>query len=529
MTLLDLPLELFQPILDEAINLRRIQRIHGEFKYIVRLRLVCKTFATEVIASLIRTRLIDCYLCANHFTPQFAVCYAWDRIHNGPYDNLPVVRHLQEIASILHSRDSSGGRDYDYYLSTMCNHIINGQGASYLFTKYPIEYEHKRYGNGVKDQGIYNLITAGVYFNIPSIVREKMEVTTPKPMNLNTFLGSALEIAINTSNYQMLEMMPVSEYWGLSYAARVGNIDTFRFFLELCRKEKSVFHCGPPIATPNIEIWNEYMAARRTNKGGRLIDPIIPLRRAAEEGWTEMVEHILKLESIDGTNLSRNDPHTLFLASKNGQEDVVRVLLELGVNKEEVLCNAVGQTLVDPGRDTRSLAAAAAGGYRNIVQLLLNYDMDTTGSVAAAAGGGHRDVVELLLDHGAQTTGSVEAAARNGHRDLVQFLLDRRADTSESVAAAAARGYHSIVQLLLDHGAQADYSAGGNECSAKYPHPLLSAVRFEDTTLFKLLLEQGAILSPTVGRECMKLAREDGLDSMIELLLGLWPVMVRSA
>ncbi|PSN65748.1 hypothetical protein BS50DRAFT_574277 [Corynespora cassiicola Philippines] len=70
-------------------------------------------------------------------------------------------------------------------------------------------------------------------------------------------------------------------------------------------------------------------------------------------------------------------------------------------------------------------------------------------------------------------------------------------------------GRESLVKLLLDYGA--DMFEGD-------PDPFVSAIFLEHTSLFRLMMEKKGVLREEVGRQCLRKAQEDGLESMIELL-----------
>lgn len=150
-----------------------------------------------------------------------------------------------------------------------------------------------------------------------------------------------------------------------------------------------------------------------------------------------------------------------------------------------------------------------------------------------AAEEGWKDMVNHLLGLGAPLDGDayespdcqpLRAACRRGTEEVVRLLLHRGAKmTGMEINAAAARGRLTIVKILLEHGTNANgvpfYKPPGNHeiRLGVAPPPIVSAVRLEQKGMFRLLVEYGADLKE-VGSEAVKVAREDGLDSMLEML-----------
>jgi hypothetical protein len=94
-------------------------------------------------------------------------------------------------------------------------------------------------------------------------------------------------------------------------------------------------------------------------------------------------------------------------------------------------------------------------------------------------------IVRLLLSHGARIKG-------------------------DEVALAAETGNIGVVQALVEAGA--DVNKGE-------PHPLVSAIALERVDLFKALLSWGAELNSEVKGACVERAKQENLESMLELLM----------
>ena len=109
-------------------------------------------------------------------------------------------------------------------------------------------------------------------------------------------------------------------------------------------------------------------------------------------------------------------------------------------------------------------------------------------------------------------------ACRRGHLEIFKLLLARGAVVANSVKDTdsplllAATGWHfEMVRLLVDQGA--DINLGT-------PPAIVRAVMTEHTEMFRFLRARGAVIhSQTTGAEALRIAKEQGLDSMVALLL----------
>ncbi|CAG9770200.1 unnamed protein product [Ceutorhynchus assimilis] len=161
----------------------------------------------------------------------------------------------------------------------------------------------------------------------------------------------------------------------------------------------------------------------------------------------------------------------LHVASRLGQAQVVKVLLESGANADQA--DIDGWT---------PLRAAAWGGHTEVVELLVQHgcqldsvDAENRTALRAAAWSGHEEIVKILLQHGASVNltdhegrTALIAAAYMGHSEIVDHLLDYGADinhadadgrTALSVAALCAPRTPgvSVVSTLLERGATVDH------------------------------------------------------------------------
>lgn len=134
------------------------------------------------------------------------------------------------------------------------------------------------------------------------------------------------------------------------------------------------------------------------------------------------------------------------------------------------------------------------------------------GPIRRASMWGHVSVVEILLSHGADPKVAIAAAAEWGRTEVVKRLLSTGTTPVSALSKAGAGGYLEVTQLLLDTGVDPNESIG-------LESPLAGAIAKEHTALFKLLIERGADLRSTgTAEECIRRAREGGLESMLDLL-----------
>lgn len=132
--------------------------------------------------------------------------------------------------------------------------------------------------------------------------------------------------------------------------------------------------------------------------------------------------------------------------------------------------------------------------------------------VKAAAFNGHVAVVDILLEAGADPAGAILSASSRGHKEVVQKLLDKGISPSGALTKAAGGGYLETAITLLNAGADVNETIGAES-------PLASAIALEHTNLFSLLLERGGNLQSTgTAAECVRRAKEDGLESMLLIL-----------
>jgi hypothetical protein len=137
---------------------------------------------------------------------------------------------------------------------------------------------------------------------------------------------------------------------------------------------------------------------------------------------------------------------------------------------------------------------------------------------------GSADMVQHLLTLGLQHSYELKESSKLRH--LITLVCLRRGTsdsdrtvrtllshgvpvTSDALAGAAKLGNWNLVQILVEAGT--DVNIGD-------PKPLVSAIAQERTDMFKALLGWGARLDGETMKACAERAKEEGLESMLDLL-----------
>ncbi|MBE3041707.1 ankyrin repeat domain-containing protein [Candidatus Bathyarchaeota archaeon] len=218
--------------------------------------------------------------------------------------------------------------------------------------------------------------------------------------------------------------------------------------------------------------WGVTVAARKAleagaNPGGEPIRgytvPQSPLNRAAEYGYIEVVDMLLRTGKVDTNRKDRDGRAAIALAAGYGYAEVVDMLLRHdGVDVEQK--DKEGQS---------ALALAAYYGHAEIVGMLLcsgrvdveQRDRDGCTPLILAADGGsegnHAEVVVLLLAYGADPdsranhrgTPLLNACGHGRGVEVLELLLSTgrvEVDGSHALMCAAGSGNAEAVMILLE-------------------------------------------------------------------------------
>lgn len=141
----------------------------------------------------------------------------------------------------------------------------------------------------------------------------------------------------------------------------------------------------------------------------------------------------------------------------------------------------------------------------------------------------HSEMVRYLLDIGAPVNGDKDNALANplrsaslkGYTEIVKLLIERgarpRLGWGDTLTSAAKYGYLDVVTMLLKHGANVNEKPTED---LRAPPAIVSAIQLEHEEMFFFLRKRGAVLNtPETGVKALKMAIEEGLESMVVLLL----------
>ncbi|OLP96560.1 Ankyrin-3 [Symbiodinium microadriaticum] len=221
-------------------------------------------------------------------------------------------------------------------------------------------------------------------------------------------------------------------------------------------------------------------------------DQVTALRDAAGRGVSAEVETLLQRPQ----DPDLGDPAPLFEASKHGQIDVVRLLLEAKADMDKATQD--GAT---------PLYSAAAYGQLEVARLLLeaNADQDKATQdgetpLFIAAQLGQLEVARFLLEANADTDKARQdgatplfIAAAHGQLEVVRLLLEAKADMGKATQdgsiplhSAAAYGQLEVARLLLEANADKDKATQDGET------PLFIAAQLGQLEVARFLLEANA-------------------------------------
>ncbi|KAE8354008.1 ankyrin repeat-containing domain protein [Aspergillus coremiiformis] len=278
-------------------------------------------------------------------------------------------------------------------------------------------------------------------------------------------------------------------------------------------------------------------------------------------GFIEVLQETAVTTLHDPNQRNQHDSAGLYLAARGGHFETVRKLLELGAD-----VNAPGFQY------GTALQAACAGGWQNIVQLLLTHGAsyfsplkgDFSSPLQAALANNHETIANQLIDAVSKSahhrrldrkqfedaleiatfTGNIHIVHRLLEGEIVDFvpkvhpddlqvalaagkvrhatqLLKACTDINETkglfgnaLAAAIASGKLSLVKLVIEAGAQLDVRG-------RYGYPLRAAALAGNTDIARLLLEKGAdpnVTDDELGDALQAAATGGNLDMMLLLL-----------
>jgi ankyrin repeat protein len=229
----------------------------------------------------------------------------------------------------------------------------------------------------------------------------------------------------------------------------------------------------------------------------------------------------------------------LNFASMNYHADLIEIALDPSWHKGVITSNYM--------QELRRLALDETCNIRVFRSLLEDYrahgSVDITkytqNRISWAAAGGQADIVQHLIEsEGAEVNDprcadrsffqcrcpaefkkgfkardradtQLSCAVRAGHANVAKILLDAGADHDHAIEFAAMCGSRELVKILWGRGENKNNAVQG---------AFAMAVDREDTAMFRLLAELGAKLDDDVRAAAIKVAQEEGRESMVALL-----------
>ncbi|KAL9051027.1 MAG: hypothetical protein Q9206_004856 [Seirophora lacunosa] len=240
---------------------------------------------------------------------------------------------------------------------------------------------------------------------------------------------------------------------------------------------------SPSEGRGNYEFWLQVYESSKAIHHSHMSD-FKPLYFAASFGLPGTLESLLGDEAdMDICTWAETDGDPVKEAVTQGHADVVKILIEhYGISDEAKLANC--------------LYIASSKGHHDIVRLLLDkgVDVDAVGGKQGTA---------------------LQVSALEGHKEVVQLLLARKASTKvvsarfgTPLSAAAEKGHERGFQMLLNAGASINGKGGW------YAYPLISAIVGQNDTIIQILLNKGANVNLTGGRHVCALMAAAALGKL---------------
>ncbi|KAF2690453.1 ankyrin [Lentithecium fluviatile CBS 122367] len=447
MDILKLPLELFRAILAEAMLARGLTRA-------LRLRLVNKFFAAEVVRMLAELKILDEVEVVICETGPIGAEYITRRLLSSQSTLSPRLDNIRQIVSRLTLEGAAGGdgsvvdsaERYSAYIGALSS-LLAKRCSFYMKSLFTSQ-------DSTADSIFeYDLLTAAAYTSKLSIVKELSDREANTRVTTGTFgnpyaaatLGGHLMVLDHLLQQAELHKNGPSGIWWtqLCSASQAGSrkvvehLLTAKWSSSFKKNHSSFTKFHEALRTPDVDTFNLLMQFKPTSDG-TIHEPLTGAQRAslllfaATNGSTEMVAHLLGLRT------------------PTAGEDLEQIDMQAPLS-----------------------AACRYPAY-------------------PAYGSGFDAILRLLLQKGAKPKGDeIGRAAEKGRLGSVRILAEHGMDVK---CGAATPGYRSL------------------------PTPIVSAVRLEHTKLFCLLMKHGAVLAGEVGVAATKLAKEEGLESMLALL-----------
>lgn len=319
----------------------------------------------------------------------------------------------------------------------------------------------------------------------------------------------AMKILLNNINVNINKAYDPGER-PIDYAFEQDNIEAIYLLLEknvkldlaadsiLLRHASSIGHFG----TVKILLENYKTSKETTDTEDRT-----PLCLASKYGNLEIVKYLLE-KGADIEAKDKNGMSPLILASKNGNLEIVKYLFEKGVNVEAI-----------DKEERTCLMIASIKGHLNIVEFLLEKGADIEAknkkgetALIKASLAGHLDIAEFLLNcysnekiRKLKMYSIMISALEYDNKELVKYLLDNETAIDvlneniinkiskllfnldvKNIYESIKYGSLEILNLLMKNGINIEFPNEENET------PLIYASKIGSLEIVKLLLNNGA-------------------------------------
>ncbi|TFK17787.1 ankyrin [Coprinopsis marcescibilis] len=212
-----------------------------------------------------------------------------------------------------------------------------------------------------------------------------------------------------------------------------------------------------------------------------------PLILASMAGWEDIVGFLMGVEGVDVNLADRHRQTALFAAVAHRRAGLVKAMLLRGGFDVNIVSR-----VRSPGRDT-PLTLASKTGQRDVVRLLLEVEginvngvgLGVTRAVVVATQQGHGDILKMLLKtNGIDVSRTLTKALIHGHNNIIEILLEfpgvslDEKGSFNSLMRAARTGKSEVVATVLKHGTF-DINARDDSGNSALAHSL-----HRDTFLF---------------------------------------------
>ncbi|KAF2998252.1 hypothetical protein E8E13_006225 [Curvularia kusanoi] len=408
MHLFDLPLELLHDILSWSIKVRGIKR--G-----LRLRLVNRHFAREVLVTLTESKLLDLYLRpvrSGQFSPGYAVgpAYLERRVLNERSGGAPILLRVRDVAQRL-CQEGSDGRDVYDYVKELCPLVWNTCQVrlDLIWETDKIDVVNEILSRSDLESDVF---IAAVYTGTLPVIATWSASGKQLGQERSLVFGNATQHAARSGSHDLIAAMIDWPYedvfhekraWFLAQAAEYGRAEATQFIFNF-KTEQHPWVFAKKRPRPGYPFVNQ-QTLRRINTPSKTIYNFVSEKRSTHLPATTF-------------GVKENTDFLIYCAG-HGWEEMATYYLTL-----EVLVDGHGSDAGD--EEQRPLLAACKYGHENVVKVLLAHGASTSQPVLETAiKYGRLEIASLLLSQGAEAGQALPEAVTKGYRTLVRALLDR--------------------------------------------------------------------------------------------------------